>query len=126
MQELRMTPVKNAVGERFYIGVGCWNLVWEDGLGPSLSSLLSNISQIYSKSGVRCVAGDCECDNPAEGCRCRLGLPGEIREVTDNETISLAPGFLGWLQKRNAAASILSCGVRNLAGGGFEPPTFGL
>lgn len=36
------------------------------------------------------------------------------------------PGFMQPLSKGNATGTSLDCGARNIAGGGFEPPTFGL
>jgi hypothetical protein len=57
MSEIWMTPVRKADGERHYIGVGKWNLLSGDGLGPSLQEHIAAVSAALAKSGVRSIAG---------------------------------------------------------------------
>ncbi len=52
-------------------------------------------------------------------------LRAEMDNYLKSDKLQL-PGFLQSLSKGNATGASLNCGVRMVAGGGFEPPTFGL
>jgi hypothetical protein len=125
--EVWMTPVRNAEGDRFFTGVGQWNLIADDVMS-SLCKLL-DVAKIQPNSGGRFLAGvSCidSSDNPNEGIASDFWESVEKEKGVHPERDTTAPGMSEWLANRNATGAWLNCGVRSIAGAGFEPATFGL
>jgi site-specific DNA recombinase len=100
LRELWLTPVRDAEGRRFYIGVGEW-LIEDDGL----SSLWLSRRACAEESDEK--------------------LPRRHKELLRNQQDRTHDARFE-LENSNATGAWLNCGVRSIAGGGFEPPTFGL
>jgi hypothetical protein len=100
LRELWLTPVRDAEGQRFYIGVGEW-LIEDDGL--------SSLCLPRRVSGEE--LGERHSSRPNQSLQNQQHTPHYARLE---------------LQNRNATGAWLNCGVGSIAGGGFEPPTFGL
>jgi site-specific DNA recombinase len=117
--EIWMTPVRNAKGERLYIGVGHWNLV-DDDIISSLRRLFDVIDE-RRKTGVRSIAGKYSCGN--QDADAGDAFWGEVKKShhVEREWDNTSPGFTKWLQNRNATGAWLNCGVRSVAGENIFP-----
>jgi site-specific DNA recombinase len=124
MGDIWMTPVRNAEGDRQYIGVGKWSLVDDDYMS-SLRGLLDDL-ETRQKTGVRCVASINSSSIRALSVDQQFWSDIEESQELQREWDSTCPGFMKWLQNRNATGAWLNCGVQSVAGAGFEPATFGL
>ncbi len=124
MGEIWKTPVRNADGNRYYIGVGQWNLVDDD----FTSSLRELLELVYERQN--CGVGSLAVVLPSGTEKLNddhaFWLQIQSAENVEREWDTASPGFMKWLQNRNATGASLDCGVRNVAGAGFEPATFGL
>jgi hypothetical protein len=110
VKEIWMVPSKNAEGERFYFGVGKWDLL--GGLAPLLSRFFA-LFEFLAVLRIRSVASHKTSSKTSPGF-----------ELKQAEYLTEQPEFAG--SKGNASGASLNTGVQNVAGGGFEPPTFGL
>ena len=124
--ELWMAPLKNAEGERFYVGVGQWSLegFLGDGFAPSLSvpkwnkkdhRKIANCYNLSNDESINTYDAPFDEERPATETVNRL-IDNDLRRNTKtNELLNM-----------NASGAWLNGGVRNVAGAGFEPATFGL
>jgi uncharacterized protein YeaO (DUF488 family) len=110
LKEIWMVPSKDAEGKRFYFGVGRWDLL--GGLAPLLPKFIE-LLEFLAALRLRSVAGSKTSSKTSP----RFELKGSSHPIG-------VPGLA--LERMNASGEILDAGVRNVAGGGFEPPTFGL
>jgi hypothetical protein len=124
MREVWMTTVRNAEGNRYYIGVCQWNLVDDD----FTSSLRHIFDLIYErrKTGVRSLAVLLPSSTEALSDDHVFWQEIQNTQSVEREWDTTCSGFMKWLQNRNATGAWLNCGVQSVAGAGFEPATFGL
>ena len=110
VKEIWMVPSKNAEGERFYFGIGKWDLL--GGLAPLLSRFFE-LLEFLAVLRIRSVASQ----NTSSNTSPRIELR-EAGHLIDQRELAGS--------RINASGAKLYTGVENVAGGGFEPPTFGL
>jgi hypothetical protein len=110
MDEVWMVPAKNAEGERFYFGVGKWDLL--GGLEPLLSRFRDLLDFIETLR-VRCIAK-------------KSTVGAFSTEFPERGNLQPLGSELLAIEKLNAHGAWLNVGVRSVAGAGFEPATFGL
>jgi hypothetical protein len=109
-EEIWMVPSKNAEGERFNFGIGEWDLL--GGLAP-LYITIFELLEFLAVLRIRSVASQ----NTSSNTLPRIELREAGHPIDERELAGL---------RISASGAMLDTGVQNVAGGGFEPPTFGL